>query len=162
MRSILAGAFLFIFLAGLSPNIKGQTVRLITLDQLEKRLDQGKDTTYVVNFWATWCAPCLKELPHFERLGIELQNDKVKILLLSIDLPSKLNSAVKPITKRLKLKNEVLLLNEKNQQAYPGRVDKSWSGALPATIFINRSKGKREFYQKEFTYDDLLKAYKSI
>ncbi len=143
-------------------SVKAQTVRLLTLDQFDKRLNQGRDTTYIVNFWATWCAPCLKELPYFEKLGASLQNKKVKILLVSADTKTKLNTAVIPLAKRLKLKNEVFLLNEKSQQVYIDRVDKSWSGALPATLFINKSKGKRVFYEKEFTYAELLKTYNSI
>ncbi len=143
-------------------NVQGQTVRLLSLDQLEARLNNGKDTTYVVNFWATWCGPCIKEIPYFERLQSELAGEKVKVLLVSVDYASKLKSAVTPFAKRLKLKNEVFLLNEKNQQVYIDRIDRNWSGALPASIFINKSKGKREFYEKEFTYPELIKAYNSI
>jgi thiol-disulfide isomerase/thioredoxin len=143
-------------------DLKGQTVNLLTLDQLDTRISKGKDTTYVVNLWATWCAPCIKELPHFEKLETDLKGKKIKILLISVDSPSKLSSTVRPMAKRLKLSNEIFLLNEKSQQVYIDRVDKNWSGALPATIFINRSKGKREFYEKEFTFAELLKTYKSI
>lgn len=162
MRLVFASFLVFTLFTGLTSSLKGQTINLLTLDQLDKRVDQGKDTTYIVNFWATWCAPCLKELPHFEKLGANLQGKKVKVLLVSADTPSKINSAVKPLAKRLKLKNEVFLLNEKSQQVYIDRIDKNWSGALPATIFINKSRGKREFYEKEFTYADLLKTYNSI
>lgn len=162
MRLLLTTSIILLLLISSLSGLKAQTVNLLTLDQLDNRLNLGKDTTYIVNFWATWCAPCLKELPHFEKLGTDLQDKKVKILLVSADYPSKLNSAVRPLAKRLKLKNEVFLLNEKSQQVYIDRVDKSWSGALPATIFINRSKGKREFHEKEFTYAELLKTYNSI
>ncbi len=142
--------------------VSAQTARLLTLDQLEKRMKQGRDTTYIVNFWATWCAPCLEELPYFERLGTSLRGKKVKILLVSTDAKTKLNSAVIPLAKRLKLKSEVFVLNEKSQQLYIDRVDPGWSGALPATLFINKSKGKRKFYEKEFSYAELLKTYNSI
>ncbi|WP_139377401.1 TlpA disulfide reductase family protein [Daejeonella lutea] len=144
------------------PRVNAQTVKLLTLNQLDQRIKQGRDTTYIVNFWATWCAPCLKELPYFEKLGANLKNKKVKIFLVSADTKSKLEKAVIPLAKRLKLKNEVFLLNEKSQQVYIDRVDKSWSGALPATLFINKAKRKREFYEKEFTYAELLKTYNSI
>lgn len=162
MRPLFYSFLLFLLLNTGATRVEAQTVRLLTLDQLDKRIKQGRDTTYIVNFWATWCAPCLKELPYFEKLGANLRNKKVKILLVSADTKSKLEKAVVPLAKRLKLKNEVFLLNEKSQQVYIDRVDKSWSGALPATLFVNKAKGKRKFYEKEFTYAELLKTYNSF
>ncbi|MDB5120304.1 MAG: TlpA family protein disulfide reductase [Sphingobacteriales bacterium] len=140
---------------------KGQQVKLISLTELDKRLEGGKDTTYIINFWATWCAPCLKELPHFEKLRKEHGKEKLKILLVSVDFQSKLNS-VKTLSKRLNLKNEVFLLNEKNQQEYIDKIDKNWSGALPATLLLNKSKTRGEFYEKEFTYSELLRTYETF
>jgi thiol-disulfide isomerase/thioredoxin len=132
-----------------------QEVKLLTVDQLEARLKKGKDTTYVVNFWATWCGPCIEELPYFERLGAENKGRKVKVLLVSADSKTKLESAVKPFVKKRGLKNEVFLLNEKSQQVYIDRISKEWSGALPATLLVNTAARVRKFYEKEFTYNEL-------
>lgn len=138
---------------------KSQTVHLLKLDQLEQRFEKGKDTVYIVNFWASWCAPCLKELPYFEKLSQELKSDKIKVLLVSLDFKSKLKSTVVPIAKRLKLKNEVQLLDEADQQQYIERIDKEWSGALPATLMVNKTKNKRVFKEQEFTYPELIRLY---
>jgi len=137
-----------------------QKVDLLTVDKLNERLEQGKDTTYVVNFWATWCAPCIKELPHFEKLQTEKQNEKLKVLLVSVDFKSRLEKSVVPFVKKRGLKNEVFLLDETDQQVYIDRIDKTWSGAIPATLFV---KGKsRKFVEKEFTYASLLTEYQNF
>lgn len=162
MRILFACLIVFLLADAAPRSVHAQTVRLLTLGQLEKRIKQGRDTTYIVNFWATWCAPCLKELPYFEMLGANLKSKKVKILLVSTDSKAKLDKGVIPMAKRMKLQSEVFLLNEKSQQVYINRVDKNWSGALPATLFINKSKGKRVFYEKDFTYAELLKTFNSI
>lgn len=138
----------------------GQEVSLISIDQMNKRIADGKDTTYVINFWATWCLPCVKELPHFEKLNTEGSQVKVKVLLVSVDYLSKLNEAVIPYVKSRKLKSEVFLLNEKDQQQYIDRIDKNWSGTIPATLFIK--KDQRKFEEKEFTYGELLFVIHSI
>lgn len=144
------------------PDLMAQTVRLLTVDQLEKRINQGEDTTYVVNFWATWCAPCIKELPHFEKLQASYKSQPLKVLLVSLDFKSKINSSVVPFVKQKQLKNEVFLLNESNAQQYIERISNEWSGALPATLFIKKQKSVRKFYEKEFTYNDLEKIYQSV
>ncbi|WP_231491732.1 TlpA disulfide reductase family protein [Pedobacter sp. Leaf170] len=134
----------------------GAQVKLLTLDDLDKRIANGKDTTYVVNFWATWCAPCVAELPNFEKLRISNLKKPVKVILVSLDFKSKLEKAVIPFVVKNNIKAEVFLLNEPNQQKYIERIDKKWSGAIPATLFVN--KRIRRFYEKEFTEVELNNA----
>jgi len=137
-----------------------QQVKLLNIDQLNERIKNGKDSTYVVNFWATWCAPCIKELPHFEKLRAEHNSEKLAVLLVSVDFKSKLSSGVIPFVKRKNLKSEVFLLNESSPQEYIDRIDPSWSGSIPATIFIKNDK--RKFVESEFTYEQLLTEYKKL
>lgn len=137
-----------------------QKVKLLTIDELNERIKNGQDSTYVVNFWATWCAPCIKELPHFEKLNTEFKSEKLAVLLVSVDFKSKLNSAVIPFVKRKNMKSEVFLLNESDPQKYIDRIDKSWSGSIPATLFIKGDK--RKFIESEFTYEQLLTEYKKL
>ncbi|WP_264537389.1 TlpA family protein disulfide reductase [Flavobacterium sp. N1736] len=149
----------FLFLA-FSLKSYSQQVKLLNIDQLQERIKNGKDSTYVVNFWATWCAPCIKELPHFEKLGSEYKSEKLAVLLVSVDFKSKLTSAVVPFVKRKGLRNQVFMLNESNPQEYIDRIDPSWSGSIPATLFIKNDK--RKFIESELTYEQLLTEYKKL
>jgi len=160
MKKIKAFTIIAFLLLAFSLKSYSQQVKLINLDQLQERIKNGKDSTYVVNFWATWCAPCIKELPHFEKLGQEYKAEKLAVLLVSVDFKSKLTSAVVPFVKRKKLKNQVFLLNESSPQEYIDRIDPSWSGSIPATLFIKGDK--RKFAENEFTYEQLLTEYKKL
>jgi len=150
--------FLLLLLSSLSGF--SQNVKLLNINQLQERIKNGKDSTYVVNFWATWCAPCIKELPHFEKLATEHKSEKLAVLLISLDFKSKLESNVIPFVKRKNLKNEVFLLNESNPQEFIDRIDPNWSGSIPATLFIKNEK--RKFVETEFTYEQLLTEYKKL
>ena len=141
--------------------LSAQKVTLLTVDQLEQRLTSGKDTVYIINFWATWCAPCIEELPYFERFSTVKKQEPVKVLLVSLDFKSRLESAVKPFVKKMNLQNEVYLLNEKNQQTYIDRIDKNWSGAIPATLIISPKRQLRKLIEKELTYQELLTLYQT-
>ncbi|CAA9197085.1 Thiol-disulfide oxidoreductase ResA [Flavobacterium bizetiae] len=155
-------AFKFFILVLFAFSLSGysQNVKLLNIDQLNERIKNGKDSTYVVNFWATWCAPCIKELPHFEKLNAEYKSEKLAVLLVSVDFKSKLKSAVIPFVKRKNMKSEVFLLNESSPQEYIDRIDKSWSGSIPATLFIKGDK--KTFIESEFTYEQLLTEYKKL
>jgi thiol-disulfide isomerase/thioredoxin len=152
--------YLFVVVISLSLQTTAQTVRPISLNELLQRVNSGNDTTYIINFWATWCAPCLEELPSFEKLSDDYQNKTLKVLLVSVDFRSKLETTVVPFLRNRGLRNEVFLLDETDQQEYINRIDPNWSGAIPATLFIHRKK--RSFFEKEFTYDELLTEYKKI
>jgi len=144
--------FLLIYLSLISYSLSAQ-VKLLTLDELDKRIAAGKDTTYVVNFWATWCGPCVAELPNFEKLRVANLKKPVKVLLISVDFKSKLQKEVIPFVVKNQLKAEVFLLNETDQQKYIERVDPKWTGAIPATLFVKHKT--RRFYEQEFTEKQL-------
>lgn len=156
MKYIVALSLIFI---GFVANAQ---VKLLTLSQLEQRIAKGKDTTYVINFWATWCGPCVEELPNFEKINQKAANKPLKVILVSMDFKSKLNSAVIPFVQKNKIKSEVYVINEPDQQAFIEKVDAKWSGALPATLFINTKLKQRQFYEKEFTEQELTKTIETL
>jgi len=156
MRTLLLVFFLLIFCR----TALCQTVNLITIDQLNQRISKGLDTTFVINFWATWCSPCKKELPYFIQFENDYKKDKLKLLLISVDFKSVINSSVIPYLKKIKKRDDLFLLDEKSEQEYIDRVDKNWSGALPATLFIKA--GNRKFFENDFTYLQLVTEYKNI
>jgi len=148
----------FIFLSLLTIGASAQ-VKMLSLPQLQKRISNN-DTVYVVNFWATWCKPCIEELPYFEKLQATYKNQPLKVLLVSMDFESKL-PAVKTFASTHKLASEVYLAQRKSDQELIDAIDKNWSGALPGTLIVNGKKGIRKFQEQEFTYDELNKLYQT-
>lgn len=114
---------------------------VVKIDYLEKRIKSSNDTTYVINFWATWCAPCVQELPYFEKADSLHKNDKVKVLLVSMDFKEDLKKKLIPFIKKKKLHSEVILLDEINADYFIPKIDDKWGGALPATIVLNNATG---------------------
>ena len=147
--------FSFLFWMSFSISGFGQNVPVIGLDDLESRLENGKDTTYVVNFWATWCGPCVKELPYFEALEKANLGKNFKVLLVSLDFANQLGSKVIPFVKKKELVSEVVLMDEDRPNKWIPRVSDKWTGALPATLFVNTQKKTRHFHEGSFKEGEL-------
>jgi thiol-disulfide isomerase/thioredoxin len=147
--------FLTICLVALPALLFAQTnTRIIKLKQLQELLQEETDHIKVINFWATWCAPCIKELPLFEKLGEERADVKVTLVSLDLDLDPKPEKVYRFIERR-KIKSSVLLLDESNPNSWINQVEKSWTGAIPATIIINGRTGKRKFIERQLHEGDL-------
>ena len=132
-----------------------QQVPVLKITDLEKRIKNDSDTTYIVNFWATWCAPCVKELPDFDSISKVYANQKVKVLLVTMDFKEDLKTKVLPFIKSKKIFSEVLLLDEVNGNYFIPKISEAWSGALPATLIINQKKNFNHFFEKKLTFDFL-------
>ncbi len=108
------------------------------INDLLNRL-KNKDTTYVINFWATWCKPCVKELPAFDSLQKQDRN-LVKVILVSLDFKEDIEKKVNPFLVKNKVKCEVVVLDEINGNDYINKISTEWTGAIPATYFKNKKK----------------------
>ena len=143
-------------------NVSAQDARIIKLADLEQLLSPDDDTTYVINFWATWCKPCIKELPHFDQLKNNFPGRKLRVILVSLDFKRQFETNLKPYVLKNKIQSEVLLIDEPDYNLWIDKVDPSWSGAIPATLIINNSTGTRKFYEREFTLDEINNTVKPL
>ncbi|MFT4645319.1 MAG: thiol-disulfide isomerase/thioredoxin [Planctomycetota bacterium] len=110
--------------------------------------DLSEDTIYVVNFWATWCAPCVAELPFFEALNTKHKGNNVKVVLVSIDSHKNLESKVIPFLAKKGFQTEVVLLADSKTYKWIDLIDPSWSGAIPITLIL--SGNEKHFYEKDY------------
>ncbi len=138
----------------------GIEVAAYDFDGLEYFLNLEDDVTYIVNFWATWCMPCIEELPYFEEITKKYPKDKVKVILVSLDMQKQVESRLLPFIKKKKLKSEVVYLDDIDANSWINKVDPDWSGAIPATV-IYKNKN-RKFYERSFTFTELENEIKLI
>ena len=128
-------------------------IRVLDFPDFETYLNKDSDTLYVINFWATWCAPCVREIPVFEELKEKYADQKLRIILVSLDFPNQLESRLIPFVQRMEMKNEVFLLDAPRANQWIPIVDESWSGAIPATIIYNSES--RKFFARELHFEEI-------
>lgn len=135
--------------------------KIVKLPELQEIISAKSEQIKVINFWATWCAPCVKEMPLFEKLGQERQDVKITFVSMDLDLDPDPTKVYKFVNRK-KIQSQVVILDEKNPNLYIDLVDKSWSGALPATIVVNTKTGQRKFVEKELHEGELEKLIAEV
>jgi len=134
--------------------VQAQKIKSYNADELVART-AGNDTVYVVNFWATWCIPCVKELPSFNLVHDFYKGRPVKVILASFDFKEQYPQKLEAWVKGKKLRPEVVWFNETNPTEYIPKIAPEWEGGLPATLIINNKNGYKKLIAEEVTADQL-------
>jgi thiol-disulfide isomerase/thioredoxin len=155
----LAGKIvIFLFLIVLLPFAVAQdnkSIPVMKFDEFEPMLHHANDTTYIINFWATWCIPCRKELPDFEQVHKNYLDSKVRVILASLDFIDQLEKVTIPFLLKNNITAQVILLNDPNSNAWIDRVDSRWSGSIPATVIYKADK--KDFFEQVLDYNTMEK-----
>ncbi len=136
------------------------SIEVVDFDSFYSKIDLSSDDTYVINFWATWCSPCVKELPYFESINREYSEKNVKVILVSLDFPSQIESKLKPYLKKNKIKSDVILLDDSKMNKWVPRVSEKWDGGIPATLIVNSSN--YNFYPNPFEKEELVSEIQKV
>jgi thiol-disulfide isomerase/thioredoxin len=135
-----------------------QNAAIIKYDDLAKMMARQNDTTYIFNFFATWCEPCVEEFPDFQRFAENYAGKKIKLVFVSLDFRKDYRKRLLPFLKKNHVTNEAVLLDETDYNSWIDKVDTAWDGNIPATLVLNNNKHIRKMFALEFIYDSLTSA----
>ncbi len=152
MRQIIAFGIILLCLGA-----NAQEIKLISVESLDNMIAEKGDQVKVYNFWASWCGPCVKEMPYFEEIN---STKTAEVVFISLDFPEDISKAQKLVDKK-SIQSDTYLLNSTNYDEYIPKISEAWSGAIPATLFVSPS-GKKYFYEKAFEKSELEQVVKSL
>jgi thiol-disulfide isomerase/thioredoxin len=125
-----------------------QQVKKVKINEVLNMIDTSS-VPLVVNFWATWCAPCVHELPWFEKTVAQYKDKHVKLLLVSLDFPDDYPKTIEAFMKKNGYTSEVVWLNETDANYFCAKVDKAWEGTIPVTLMVNNRSHYRKFFNQQ-------------
>ena len=140
-------------------SVKGQTIASWKVTKLQDYISKS-DSVLVINFWATFCKPCKEEIPYFETIVNKYKDQKVKLLLVSLDLPDFYPNKIKVFAEKNNYNNQIVWLNEANADYFCPKVDKAWMGGIPSTLLINPKTGYRKFFEQQMKPEEFEKELK--
>jgi thiol-disulfide isomerase/thioredoxin len=132
----------------------GQEIKKIKITDLEKTIAESK-TPLIINFWATYCIPCLEEIPYFQEAVVTHKDKEVQLLLVSLDPKEAFPNMLTTFAAKRKLTAAIEWLDEYDADYFCPKIDSAWSGALPASLFINNKTGYRQFLEEQVSKEKL-------
>ena len=138
-----------------------QEIKKIKITDLEKIIAESK-TPLIVNFWATWCMPCIEEIPYFQEEVKKYKKEGLQLLLVSLDFKKQYPAELSSVAKKRKITASLLWLDETNADYFCPKVDAQWSGSIPSSLFINNKTGYRKFFEQQLSQEQLKKEIMAI
>lgn len=148
----------FLFLA---TTVNAQQVRSVKITELENTIKESKGPL-IVNFWATFCVPCLQEIPYFQEITEQYKSKDVSLVFVSLDMKEAYPVKVDDMAKKLKLVYPVMWLNETNADYFCPKIDTTWTGGMPSSFFVNNATGYHKFFERLLSKEELQKEIESM
>ena len=136
--------------------IDAQGVRAVKITELEKTIRESK-TPLIVNFWATFCVPCLQEIPYFQEIARQYKSNDVSLVFVSLDMREAYPVKVNNMAIKLNLTYPVVWLDETNADYFCPKIDTSWTGGMPSSLFVNNATGYHKFFEEPLSKEKLEK-----
>jgi len=141
--------------------VQAQTIKKVKITDVIKMADTAT-SPLIINFWASWCKPCVQELPWFEKVVADYQSKGVKLVLVSLDFAEDYPKGIADFAKKKGYKSTIVWLNETDANMFCPKIDKTWEGTIPVTLMVNNAKKYRAFYNQQLPEAQLVKAVKAL
>jgi thiol-disulfide isomerase/thioredoxin len=139
--------------------LQSQSIKKLSIAQLDNYI-QHCDHPLIVNFWATYCEPCVAEIPYFSQEVSK--HKKIELLLVSLDLPDYYPVKIESFAKKKNFPQNIVWLNETDADYFCPKIDKNWSGAIPASYFVNNKTKYKKFYESKLSPTELSTDCKEL
>lgn len=139
---------------------KAQKIKIDKYEQVFNHFTKKNDTLYVVNFWATWCAPCVEEMPNFTKANETFKDQKFKMILVSLDRAKDFETKMKPFLTENSITADTYLLDDNTRMnTWIPLINKQWDGKIPVTAFYKKGE-QIGFVPNTLNYETLEKIIK--
>lgn len=128
-------------------------IPVVDEEWIKNKIDNRNGKILFINFWATWCVPCVEEFPDLVKIYNEYKDSDFEFLSISVDLPSDIETKVKPFLEEQSAEFTVVVAEEKRSDRIINLINPDWNGAVPVTVIYDKDGIRKDFISEAKDYD---------
>jgi thiol-disulfide isomerase/thioredoxin len=154
-------AVLLVFVAGLT-NVHGQTLAIKNISEkgIKDLVAQKKGKVLLINFWATWCPPCLEEFPALVKISSAYKDKGLEVVGISMNDVAEMND-LQAFLRKQKPSFAIYIAGTVEDKFYTA-IDKRWTSEIPLTMIYDKEGKLRYFHNDARTYAQFEKDVQSL
>lgn len=168
------GLIFLLALTGFTKNVEGSragiqkaqkhSVNIPLVDDvwLKNKIKNRNGKILFINFWATWCEPCVEEFPDLVKIYNDNKDSSFEFLSVSVNIPSEVDDKVKPFLKKQSADFPVVIIDEKRSEQIINLINPDWDGTIPATAIFDKNGNRKEFFSQAETYEVFNKGIEKV
>ena len=149
MAVFVRSLFVLLF-ALIATTLNAQEIKKVKIEEVVAYM-KNSERPQIVSFWATWCIPCIHEIPWFQSAVEKNSDKKPELILVSLDFDESYPKKIAEFIKKKGFKATFFWLDETNADHFCPMIDQKWEGGIPATLFVNNKKNYRKFFARQLT-----------
>jgi len=144
----------FSIVAAYSLSAHGETIETVTASEIEALVNDNDGKVVVVNFWATWCPPCLREFPDIIEVYNRYNSEGLEVMAVSMNEADEIED-IEEFLQNFEPPFPIYRAATIDETFYEGVVE-SWFGEMPMTLIFDTAGNSVHIHKKPLTYDELV------
>ena len=137
LTSPILAAVLAVSISGANEPVN-EAPQLVDASEIQDLVRRQSGRVVLLNFWATWCPPCLAEFPEIVALERAHRDRGLTVISVSADSPGRVESDLLPFLEKHPSDFPIYVMQTDDVDAFMHRIDPEWNGTIPTTFFFDR------------------------
>ncbi len=152
--------FILILISNIS--VSQEIVSINNVNDIANIKNENKGKVFAINFWASWCKPCVNEFPALVKLNKNYKDKNFNLIFISLDFKEEVETKLLPFLKSNDVDYISYYLDTNSPEEIMDYLDKKWDGGIPATFIFDKSGNLQNFILGERNYEFFEKEIKKL
>ena len=152
--------FILILISNIS--VSQEIVSINNVNDIASIKNENKGKVFAINFWASWCKPCVNEFPALVKLNKNYKGDSFNLIFISLDFKEEVSTKLIPFLQNSGVDYTSYYLETNRPEEIMDYLNKKWDGGIPATFIFDKSGNLQNFILGERDYEFFEKEIKKL
>jgi thiol-disulfide isomerase/thioredoxin len=143
-------------------SVSQEIISINNVNDIVNIKNQNAGKVFAINFWASWCKPCVNEFPALVKLNKNYNSRNFNLIFISLDFKEEVSTKLLPFLKINDVDYTTYYLDTNSPEEIMDYLNKKWDGGIPATFIFDKSGKLQNFILGEHSYEFFEKEIQKL